>query len=1162
VYTDADGADAGGLYTHRSTGLTVRVLGIESVPQVFLHVWTPPTTDMGEPHTGEHLLLGKGTKGKALAAAEEMSLVESTAYTAQTEVCYSFNCAAGQETFFRTLAQTLDALLYPDYDDDEIRQEVCHLAAIRDPVTGELELEEKGTVYNEMVASDEKRWNVFRDVARRLYGEGHPLANASGGTPAGIRTLTPEQVRRFHRDHYHVANVGLIASLPPTIPAAEFLERLDAMVSELAARATHTPTGPARDLPPATPSHDRSLLRLPYPNANEQDTGYLVLAWPPRAASSVAEHLLRHLLLEGFADGETSLLHRVLLDSATRRLEVPAARVWSDLDPTPVGDEASLGFTGFSAAAAQDEERVRAVERAVREELDRLAAREPGDEALEAFNRRVETSLRELERNLKRRLGSPPLFGRRGGGGGFWLEHMRLVDRGGGARRSLVLADAIADVRARLQREPNPWGQLIDDLRLRDAPVIGVSFPSGDEIKRRTIAREERLATALQRLQLRHGTRDPAEALLRLEAEASAVAKRLEARDAALKRPPLVDDLPRTLDDELTWEEDTVRGVPALSARFAAMSAVEVSLSFRLDGLARDELVLLPILPQLVVSTGLLSADGTRLVYHELRERLEREIGGLTASFDMRPETRRYELRVTGSGADLAEARLAVDWLRRCLLETDLSAENLPRLRDLVRQRSRDLRGALGRSEEGWVRNPAQALRFGDDLLFLSAHSIHTRLLHVWRLEWLLARPPSGEDAKRAAGLFAAGAHLIQRESADAALDQLKRVIEAGSWPEELAPPELLPVLPPLRDPDASEFLSSVGKRVVDGLAELRRDLPPERAQQDLSALLVVLAGDLAADPLDVLARLRRLLQLLRPRALRLTLTGRGESLRGLRPDLERLVQALEGAPHERGASQDPLRAEAPLASARLAARHPDEPPPVHYGLVHEASSSGVFVFSAGLGAPLAADPQALRGLLAGSIDSGAGPHALFMRTWGAGLAYSNGLRGSPLWGRVSYYAERCPDPVATMRFVVALATDAERASDPALLDYALAQLVGVHRMADRFETRARAQANDLQDGLSPERVRAQRDALLLLRHQPDTWQQVLARHREVVGRVLVGLGSPAREQPDAVFLTIAPERLLAEWEAYVREVEGPQERVFRLYPADLWVWPTQRETP
>eukprot|EP00854_Cymbomonas_tetramitiformis_P029415 gene29415-36631_t len=54
---------------------------------------------MGEAHTCEHLLLGKGNRGRAVACAEDMALANSTAFTCRLRTCYTFNTQAGVGTF-------------------------------------------------------------------------------------------------------------------------------------------------------------------------------------------------------------------------------------------------------------------------------------------------------------------------------------------------------------------------------------------------------------------------------------------------------------------------------------------------------------------------------------------------------------------------------------------------------------------------------------------------------------------------------------------------------------------------------------------------------------------------------------------------------------------------------------------------------------------------------------------------------------------------------------------------------------------------------------------------------------------------------------------------------------------------------------------------------
>src|SRR5437773_520002 len=67
VYLSDTERPMGARFIHGKTGFTLDVLEIQSVPQGFIWVTTFPTSDMGEPHTQEHLLLGKGNKGRAVA---------------------------------------------------------------------------------------------------------------------------------------------------------------------------------------------------------------------------------------------------------------------------------------------------------------------------------------------------------------------------------------------------------------------------------------------------------------------------------------------------------------------------------------------------------------------------------------------------------------------------------------------------------------------------------------------------------------------------------------------------------------------------------------------------------------------------------------------------------------------------------------------------------------------------------------------------------------------------------------------------------------------------------------------------------------------------------------------------------------------------------------
>src|SRR5687768_5273302 len=175
IYLDHQDRPLGARFMHRATGFTLDLIQVESVPQSFTWVNSFATGDQGEPHTQEHLLLLRGVRGRTLGTKHSMSLVTSSAYTETWRTSYFFNTAAGVDTFFDIYAEQQRAMLHPDYSDAEIRLEVRNFGVTKNP-DGSLRLEEKGTVYNEMVASMANgTWKAWRAQNHAVYGEKHTL---------------------------------------------------------------------------------------------------------------------------------------------------------------------------------------------------------------------------------------------------------------------------------------------------------------------------------------------------------------------------------------------------------------------------------------------------------------------------------------------------------------------------------------------------------------------------------------------------------------------------------------------------------------------------------------------------------------------------------------------------------------------------------------------------------------------------------------------------------------------------------------------------------------------------------------------------------------------------------------------------------------------------
>src|SRR5437764_547227 len=218
VYLNDAEKPMGARFIHQKSGFTLDLLRIESIPQAFTYVKSFPVSDRGEPHTQEHLLVGKGKTGRSFAGLGTMWLSQSNAFTEQLRTAYNFNTNAGSETFFKMLDAQLNALLRPDYTDEEIRREVRNFGVSENP-DHTLKLEEKGSVYNEMTSSSSSPFRqLFRTSGQLVYGKSHPLSYNAGGEPSGIRTMKPEDIRGFHEAHYFLANMGAIVALPPDVP--------------------------------------------------------------------------------------------------------------------------------------------------------------------------------------------------------------------------------------------------------------------------------------------------------------------------------------------------------------------------------------------------------------------------------------------------------------------------------------------------------------------------------------------------------------------------------------------------------------------------------------------------------------------------------------------------------------------------------------------------------------------------------------------------------------------------------------------------------------------------------------------------------------------------------------------------------------------------------
>jgi Zn-dependent M16 (insulinase) family peptidase len=1144
LYVDSEGVAMGSRFVSKTYGFVVDLFRIQSVPQALFWVKTLPSSDKGEPHTCEHLLLGKGDRARSVSALETMSLSSSSAGTGQVRTFYHFHTIAGTETFYRVLEAKLMAFLHPDFTDEEIRREVCHLAISVDPGSGELSLEEKGSVYTEMVSTFEKPGYYPYNAMRKLvYGSGHPLANVSGGEPSAIRTMTPEDLRAFHRETHHLANMGLIASIPYAIDPADFLAEL----STILARSQKQPTASSHlglshyPLPEPQAAEIGTFRVVPYPSDTEQDPGLINICWPAWLTLGPRDRFLLELFVDTFSSGSTSPLYDLFVNSSTRIIEPGAKEVWG-WAPSYQGHPIWFGLEGL-APGQTSEENMRIVSRAIKAKLALIHSWDNGCDDLRAFNRIAASHLLRKLKNLEELLNSPPLFGFRGGPASRWVNHMELLENETDFRKSFVNEAHFSAVERLLSSGENVWAGLIDTCRfLTVEPYAVGAYAEPELLEDMRKAKAQRLGAHAEELRQRFDVDTEREALARFREEFDRNTAVLDSIAATAKLPEFVADPPLTLDDHLVYETIMLPGdIPLVASTFTTMKSATLGIALDMRAVPESLLVYTPLLPVVLTSVGVIE-DDKPISYKEMEERLRNEVLRYNAGYDHGFQTGRIELVLSGGGSNVDELLNLTKWMKRSLFSPYLSTENSARLTDLIDQRLVSLRETTKRAEETWVRMPASAYRYQTDPLFLSTSTFFTKAHHLHRLRFRFADPGDEKQQRERKAILKALSEWSTNRSREELLDMLQSVNPIGAQDAAVTADSTAPV-PGL--PATSDGFMSV---IIEALRGSLLDIPDANLAEDWAYLCRQIDADLMVPPDKAMAELKLLLgALLRANNARLFLISNEESRSAALPAIETLAASLDpGRSSERA-----HYAKTPLILTRARSRDPDMIQPLFVGLLHDETTNGTIMLSSEYAAEYDTSDQSIFDFLAGKLFSGGGAHSLFMRTWAAGLAYSNGISVNERSGRVSYYAERCPDVAETIRFVVKQLQSAK--PDPELAGYAIAQAFNWSRAASKYESRGIAMAADIADGYIPDRIASFRTAVLRHATNENLYGEISARMPQVYGRALPGYGPKLRESDNPVFFLIGPDSQFRSVETLINSTEASH-AILRLYPRDFWI--------
>jgi Zn-dependent M16 (insulinase) family peptidase len=1105
--------------THVPTGMPLHFLQMETVPQAAIMIRTVPQSDDGAAHALEHLLVGKGTKGRALQLLADMRLGKMTAGTTERFTWYHLYSGSGMASLLELLTHMLEGLFRPDFTDEEAQHEAYHVGVATDAQTGQRALIEQGTVYTEM-SSHEGAYDEWYALLKLVLGAQHPLTFRAGGTPEAIRRLTPQAIREFHRAHYSLGpTTPLMIVVDRRQPPAQVLTELTQMLNSV--MRTDAGTGPktaTTPRPSIQPAAHKTLQLVPVPSSHTTDPATILFAWTPVRLPSLEDRLLLEAFLRSIGQGSAAVLYRRLVDRQTRDIETGATGVGSLLLPTddPEFPVSLLWIEGIQGDRVTHST-LSTIRTDIHATLHEVASYPDHAAELRELNRRVRADLIAQQRALAVWQASPPGFGQRRLDAA-WMEHLERLEGATGLRKSLVLKAFWPKIVAALESGHNLWRGVIERAGLLEEPYGTASIPTPALRQRREREYQERMAATLGELRQSYHSADEQEAIRRFEAD---LAQRHEGRSGMAQqpeRPTFTPHPPLTFDDTLPYVQLRMAGVPVMASYVAGTARADVGLAFDLTAVPARLYRYLPLLPGLIRSIGLREGHAVT-TYHDFDERVQRDFYELNASYRTNPAANRYELVITASGMGVSEFMAALDAVQHITHHNDLHLDNLSRIDDLLAQYLHAEDVVTKQPEEDWIEALATAFRYRTNHLFLSLSAHPTRAHHLQRLRWLLAGPVAADtlqDLRKFTTILLTSLRTLSVAEIEQTFEHMQERGLKGQlvdyWRASLT--ELPPSI-------VGEGLQRLSDEVLNDL-----QVGKERAIQDLRELQAI-----------ILNRAR----------MRLWLVGDRKVLTKAHRHVEALVRSFPW----RTLQAKPLEGQ-PVVVHRLQQRHAAVVAgyPWYVGYVREDASTGNIVITAKGPDYRRLDPEALVEVLAAKLLAGTGPHTWYKKTWDAGLAYGNGLDVRPRDGTILYYADRCPSVRATLAFVRSLTQDISRVTDQSAIDYAFAQIFAFSRAAQSSTARSEAMATDLAERVTPVRIKRFSQALLRLR----TDQRLLARIRQALPRVVAKVmpgseDSMAKAAAQSLFFFIASESQLN-----AVETEIPGTPLYRLWPSDFWL--------
>jgi Zn-dependent M16 (insulinase) family peptidase len=1120
LYSDSEGKVIGVKFVHIPTGAPVFLLQMETVPQLFTWVDSPADSNQGLPHAMEHLLILKGAKGRYLNLLEGMRLSDGGAATSRDYVYYGLSSGSGVDGFFEQFHVLLDALYRPDFTDTEAEREFYHFAVANDGGKKKT-LIESGTVYNEMLSSQDRYKYIF-ELSKRVLGEQSPFAFDSGGVPDEMRGVAPEEIRRFHNKYYRIGpGTGFIFSFSPQESVPDLLKR----ISQEFRQFSEPGAAPRRsaDGEPKYPIHPSDKLEpgiYPFPGPNEAAPGVVHFSWAPTRSDALVDLKMLELLIHALAGGEDSLLHKAVVDSKTRVVDLGATGIDYELsfEYSPFFPLVVLEISGVpgNRISTENLERLRSV---VLSKIKEVSQYPDQSGTLGEFNRSVMAYAKSLRRSDSVWIKNPPGFG------SYppkttWKGYLESLETESSFVRSLSAESEWQEIDQGLGSGRNVWRDLIRKLHLLDTPYVTATAPSPKLLEETENRKQDRVKSKIRDLMDRYHLSDEQEALSRFEREEVIKTKEIDAIDTKVPRPHFTDHPPMIPDEDLRYSQFEIEGVPVIANIFNRPPTIDIGLSFDMRRVPQRYYRYLPILPDCLDSLGLKIGDQI-VTYSELVSKIQRDVFAFSTGYETNPVSKRADFTIRASATNAREFRDALNLIHQLTESNYLDPSNADRLRDIVARRIST--GNSYAKQDTSTSNAGYSLRYQNDPLYLALNSRFTGAHFDNRLQWLLRAPVNPAEVNK--------------------LDSFAK--EVLSSTAAMSRKDLAQKLDGLN-------ITGLEKELVEYWRMNFSSFSETGLAGGLRKLAAEVVEDLRTGPTKAIEDLRTLQRIvLNRRALRLDLTLSERTLGDVRGDLESFVKSMPTRSFENDSALHNADAPPALVMAGVEKRYHLSQGnwPGYVGFVNPNRTGGDVMFFADFPDYSQLDRKSLIRVLATKLFEGAGPQSFQMRTLARGLTYHNAIYASPASKRIWYYADRSPDIPSLLGFVNEMASSASELTDSTLVDYAFSNTFTFSRGALTFTERGKVAAQDIRDGNEPEKVRRFSEAILKLRKEPNLLSELTRDGLPAICGVLLMNECKEQHQTErSLFVFVGSEQVLSDVE---KRLSIPN--LLNLYPSDFW---------